>query len=203
MMAHRFAIVAFCAFLAGCASIDLVEPGAPVTVGESITVEPQAQWASFVRPGMTGTVWTIDGLGLQELRFYIGTEAGDPFVTIQGVPRDELPNYNETMLPDDIMEMVAATLTRSGYLQVETSGLTPAPYGTEQGFRFNLNMSTPDGLLMRGMVLSAQRGAARRWISSFSSRPRNITSTAMLRLLSRFLLPSELSDEASRLRNDV
>ena len=149
-----------CIAAAACQSFKPVEAMKAVDVGDGITVEPQVAWANAVgilNGGMSGTVWTIDGFGLNELRFLTGVTAGNPLLRINGVERKEMVAYSTTMLPDDIMEMTAGTLGKAGDQQVRTSGLRPVPFGAATGFRFDLTFTAKDGLQMKGMALFAQR----------------------------------------------
>jgi hypothetical protein len=146
-----------CALLAGCAAYKAIDPVMAVNVGDDITVEPQVQWANALYQANTVRLWTIDGFGLDELRFYMGVKQGDPLFQIPGVQRREMGAYNTTMLPDDVMELVSSTLGKAGYQQIRTEGLRPVPFGTITGFRFDLGFTTSDGLLMKGDALFAQR----------------------------------------------
>ena len=64
--------------------------------------------------------------------------------------------YNTTMLPDDVMEMIAGTLGKAGSA-IAHLGAPPVPFGTVTGFRFDLAFTTEDGLQMKGIALFAQR----------------------------------------------
>ncbi|HXJ00673.1 MAG TPA: hypothetical protein VNH44_05580 [Micropepsaceae bacterium] len=153
-------MAAFCLALAGCQSFKPIEAMKAVDVGDGITVEPQVEWAFAVGPlngGMSGTVWTIDGFGLNELRFLTGVAGGAPLLRIDGIDRKDMVAYNTTMLPDDVMEMVAGTLGKAGNQQLRTAALRPVPFGTGTGFRFDLSYTTKDGLQMKGTALFAQR----------------------------------------------
>ncbi len=152
--------LALCALLAACQSFKPIDATQAADIGDNITVEPQVAWANAVGPlngGMSGTVWTIDGFGLNELRFLTGVAAGAPLLRIDGVDRKDMVVYNATMLPDDVMEMTASTLGKASFQQLRTTGLRPVPFGTATGFRFDLTYTTKDGLQMKGMALFAQR----------------------------------------------
>jgi hypothetical protein len=143
--------------LSACTTISGISADAPVQVGQ-IMVEPQVQWARVKLPRQRGEVWTIDGLGLQELRFYMGVESDEPIMNAPDGSSEEMPVYKAEMLPDEIAELFSVTLTRTGWQQVETSSLAPAPFGNSQGFRFTYSMTSASGLLMRGVALAAKRG---------------------------------------------
>jgi hypothetical protein len=128
-------------------------------VGDGITVDPQIAWTNVAdtRDRDTVSVWTIDGLGLDELLFFSGVTAGAPLLRIPGVAQKDMVLYNTTMLPDDVMDMIASTLGKAGDQQLRTSALRPVPFGTVTGFRFDLAFTTEDGLQMKGMAFFAQR----------------------------------------------
>jgi hypothetical protein len=64
--------------------------------------------------------------------------------------------YRAAMLPDDVMEAMSSTLGKLGFLQVQTTGLKPAPFGSEQGFRFDISMTSASGLQYKGTAMFAQ-----------------------------------------------
>lgn len=142
--------------LAGCASYSAVNAGKAAPVGDGISIQPQIQWANAAGPGIDGTVWTVDGLGLNELRFMTGVTPGQPLLDITGVKKADLVPYQANMLPDDISEMTVSTLGRMNYAQTQASNLRPSQFGSSQGFRFDLHASR-DGLEIKGIALGAQR----------------------------------------------
>jgi len=156
MKARFFGVAFLCVALTACATYMAVDPNKTVTIGNGVSVEPQVAWATSSN-GFTGTVWTIDGLGLNELRFLTGIAPGNPMMTISGVNRKDMIAYDTTMLPNDVMDMVSGTLGKAGYQQVRPDGLRPVPFGSTPGFRFDLSLTTKDGLLMKGTALTAQR----------------------------------------------
>jgi hypothetical protein len=149
-------VAMICFALAACATYTAVDPNKPVTLSNGVTVDPQVPWATSAS-GFAGTVWTIDGLRLNSLRFLTGITPGNPVMTIPGINKKDMITYNTTMLPNDVIDMVASTLNKAGYQQVRADGLRPVPFGSAAGFRFDLSLTTMDGLLMKGAGLSAQR----------------------------------------------
>ena len=149
----------FCGVLASCQSFQAEERSKTYNVGDGITVDPQMVWTRMAGPrvGDTRRVWTIDGLGLDELLFLTGVTVGAPLLRIPGVARKDMVLYNATMLPDDVMDMIASTFGKNGDQQVRTAALRPVPFGTVTGFRFDLAFTTEDGLQMKGMAFFAQR----------------------------------------------
>jgi hypothetical protein len=160
MIARTLPALSLCLALCACAGFQAVEAGMPVDIGGNLSVDPQVSWANAFGPNIAGQVWTIDGLGLNELRFLTRIEPGNPLMQIPGVARNDLRLYQDSMLPNDVMDLVAATLGQIGHQQVRTSGLRPVPFGPAMGFRFDLDFISSNGLEMKGMAMAAQRNGA-------------------------------------------
>jgi len=162
MIARIVGVIALCLALGGCAGgaagFRTVEAGMTVNVGNNVTVDPQIVWANPFGPGISTTVWTIDGFGLNDLRFLMGIKPGNPLTRIAGVEPTEVGSYSATMLPNDVMDLLATTLGKAGFQQIRTDRLRPAQFGAVQGFRFDLDYLRKSGLQMKAMVLGAQRG---------------------------------------------
>ncbi|MEA2824031.1 MAG: hypothetical protein QOF03_513 [Alphaproteobacteria bacterium] len=156
-MKIRILLMAICGVLAGCRSFQAEGRNQAEYVGDGIRVDPQIAWTNVADPADTLSVWTIDSLGLDELLLFTGVAPGAPLLRNPGVARKDMVLYNTTMLPDDVMDMIAGTLGKAGDQQLRTSALRPVPFGTVTGFRFDLAFTTEDGLLMKGMALFAQR----------------------------------------------
>jgi hypothetical protein len=144
------------AFLEGCASYQAVDPAKAFDVGGGVRINPQIAWVRASAPSISGTVWTVDGVGLNDLRFLTGIRKGDPLIDVVGVSRRDLSLYDPAMLPDEVAELTVSTLTKMGYTQVRADGLAPAQFGSTKGFRFNLS-ATADALEIKGLALAAQR----------------------------------------------
>ena len=162
MIARIIGAISICLALTACAGVGAgfrtVEAGMSVTVGNNVTVDPQIRWANPFGPGISTTVWTVDGFGLNDLRFLMGIKPGNPLVRIAGVEPADVGAYAATMLPNDVMDLLASTLGKAGLQQIRTDGLRPAQFGAVQGFRFELDYLRKSGLQMKAMVLAAQRG---------------------------------------------
>ena len=159
MIARIVGVIGLCLALCGCVSFKAVEGGMSVNVGNDISVDPQVAWANPSGAGISATVWTIDGFGLNELRFLTGIKPGDPLVQVSGVARAEIGVYATSMLPNDVMDLLTSTLGRAGFQQIRAERLRPAPFGAVTGFRFELDYLNKNGLQLKGMVLAAQRGS--------------------------------------------
>ncbi len=153
----RAAALASVMGLAACASYSAIDNAAPVAVGNNVVVSPQIDWGKAPFPGFEGTLWTEDGVRLDSLMFFTGIAPGKVLIDASGVPKSEMKVYQASMVPDDVMELLASNFGKLGYQQVRTANLRPAPFGSAAGFRFDLTFSTVDGLNMKGMALAAQR----------------------------------------------
>ena len=145
------------AFLSGCGGVDLVEAGKPADLGNGISVTPTTAWGRVHSIGMD-PVLTIDGMGLNEVHYYTGIKPGNPIFSVSGVSDKEVGLYQANMLPNDIMDLLVANLSKSGNQDVRASNLAPAHFGAANGFRFDVAYVTKDGLDMQGEALMAQRG---------------------------------------------
>ena len=148
-------VAAFC--LSGCAAYTAIDGNKPVDVGNKVVVTPQIAWAKAANPGVAGTLWTADGVALDNMMFFTGIEPGKPLVSVMGVDKKEVQKYRAGMVPDDVMELLASNIEKLGYRQITTSNLRPAPFGQAEGFRFDLNATTTDGLKVKGVSIAAQR----------------------------------------------
>lgn len=145
------------AVLSGCANYTLIPANKPVDVGNGVSVTSEIAWAQQASPNLSGTVWTADGVELDAVMFFTGIPEGKPLIKPDGVRSKELRVYKADMIPDDVMELLATNFGHIGYDQIKTSNLRPAPFGTAQGFRFDIEFLTKDGLQMKGAALAAQR----------------------------------------------
>jgi hypothetical protein len=153
-------VVPFCAallLLYGCATPAYtdIHPSETVAVGDGLTVTPQIEWGKANLTGFSGTLWTVDGAGLDALLFFIGVP-GRPLIETRDTKAD--PHvYQANMLPEDVAELTAANFGKLGYQQVKTGNLRPATFGSAKGFRFDMSYTTAAGLQMKAMALACQR----------------------------------------------
>lgn len=151
--------------LAGCVNYALVPP-ARTTVTGSYSVAPTLTWNKATLHG--DERWTIDGNSLQELIFISATDGkrilssplGGPTLTDPVIrpSNDKLPPYQATMTPIDIKELVEASITQLGAVNLQTSNFRPAKFGNASGFRFDLAFAQKNGLLEKGFAVGAQVG---------------------------------------------
>ena len=146
-----------CALLvSACAPVKLIEPPR-ATIGDAFSVDPQIRWASV--PARSGIeLWTVDGATLEALTFFKGVEDGQPLYrgAMPGGPEeDKRPKFRATMTPTDIAELFVDSYAMFHAQKIETTGLRPAKFGTQDGFRFEITWVTPGGLDMQTLVAGA------------------------------------------------
>ncbi|HJT43377.1 MAG TPA: hypothetical protein VJ750_07750 [Rhizomicrobium sp.] len=151
---NRLAVLGPLLLTAGCVQVTLVEADKPVAVGNGVTVMPQRQWNQIKTDHV---LWTIDGPNVNQVNFYTGVKPGKPLLEIAGVQEKELGKFDAKMLPNDIQDLVVATLGKQGYLNVRPGNLSPCPFGNVTGFCFDLDFATRDGLQMKGMTMARKQ----------------------------------------------
>lgn len=146
--------------LAGCAAYALVPPGR-VAVKEAISIEPDVAW-NRINPAIGSNrieTWTLDGLTLNTLTFYVGITDGEPLAARQptGTPTPPpLPVFRKTMSEADIAELFEATMVRGlagtsfRYLSIK-----PAAMGTAAGMLLEFTVTTRDQVDRQGLAIGA------------------------------------------------
>src|SRR4051812_24695341 len=103
----RISVVCLLLGLAGCGTT-LVPADKPVDVGSSFNVMPQRPWNRIAK---SPEAWTTQGPQIDMVRFFSGVRSGEAMVP--GLP-DERYKFDVKMLPNDIQDLVVATLQAEG-----------------------------------------------------------------------------------------
>jgi hypothetical protein len=153
----RHAVVVLALLVAsGCTTITKVGPG-PVAV-KDLTFRIDGAWnrfesgalVLFQAPGAT-EIWTREGFTLDVIAFWVGI--GDGETIGQTLPRSQkkLPPFHATMAPQEILEVLEATITQDGSA-FQVAKLDPARFGGGDGFRFEYTLKRKgDSLLFNGL----------------------------------------------------
>jgi hypothetical protein len=136
--------------MAGCSRYTLIEPKAR-TIADVYTVEPQIAW-SGISDGKW-EVWTVDGPALEAIQFLKGLPDGEPL--FRGTPEQKRVTFRKTMSPSEISEFVIDGYSSLGVQKATVSNLRPAKFGDKDGFRFEFQFVTRNGLEKRAMVAGA------------------------------------------------
>lgn len=139
--------------LTGCTHYSLVPPNERISVANSFSVDTNVAWSMAKESGVV--IWTADGPGLQELIFFPGIVPGAPLIKIQGQDSKKMPTYENTMTFLEIVDLVEATFSKLSYYKFEKQHLKPQVIGGEDGFRFEFNYVSKDGLDYTGFAAGA------------------------------------------------
>jgi hypothetical protein len=138
--------------LAGCASVARVDGS--FTVGEALEVTSDGRWNRIDPPGSEADadeLWTADGVTLDMILFYVGVADGKPLGRDGGA---EEPVFRAGMLPNEVVELYAATLARDG-ARFRLERLAPARFGGADGFLFEHTTTPRAGVQLRGRAYGA------------------------------------------------
>ena len=138
------------ALLYACSVITVVDMQTQ-TIAGSYSVNPQRTW-SRIRD-RNAELWTVDGFGLQSLRFSDPIAQGDSLYKTDSAQK--LPAFRTSMTATEVQEFVVDSMKRVGAQDVRATGLRPVGFGTLNGFRFELAMLSANGLEMNGLVNGA------------------------------------------------
>ena len=154
----RWLLVLVLVLLSGCAGMSKVGPG-EVTVRDSLSVTLDAAWNQYAL-GLTtkSEVWTLDGLPLDRLVFYVGIADGETLAELQRRKDRQIPKFRATMQAHEIVEMYEVFATHDGS-SFQREKLAPAHFAGGEGFRFEFSrVRKADELEMRGAGYGAVRG---------------------------------------------
>ncbi len=140
--------------LAACSQYSAVE-AKRVVIGGAYSVDPQRVWSKSTE-GKT-EIWTVHGPLLQAVVFFKNIEDGDTLYEPRNSDED-LPEFDSGMRANEVMEFVVDSMTRRGSQNVEATNLRPAKFGSQKGFRSDLNYQNDDGLFMQAIVCGAVMG---------------------------------------------
>ena len=150
----RSLLIIFCsvAMLTGCAPFTLVEPNR-TQIGDLYTVEPQIPWSEATSDKTQ--IWTVDGPMLEELRFVNGIQDDEAPFEVKGKEEDKNPKFRKGMTFLEIKDLVVDGLAVSGAQKLETRNLKPVKFGSHDGFRFEFDFLTEEGLEKAGLTVGS------------------------------------------------
>lgn len=125
-----------------------VTPGERQRIGGAYTVVPETEWQRRSADGMQR--WTVAGASLHQLRLYGDLASGDTL--FPEAPAKRMPAYDGRGRAHEVAELLRASLSRMGAVEVQTSNLRPAPFGERDGFRLDLSFAAGSGLRYRGLA---------------------------------------------------
>jgi hypothetical protein len=152
----KAAALLLCLGLMGCA-LQSMDAGDDASVGNGVSVRAEPGFAQIHLAAMR--YWTRNGTGLDELGFYTGIKDGQPLFRVPGLRIGDMPVYRARMTPNDVQDLVIASLLKKKMQNVRTGSLRPCPFGSAQGFCFDLTLANEEGLEMRGRAIACARNS--------------------------------------------
>lgn len=152
-MTMRLALIGICGLLlSACVQTTLIK-AEKQRVHDMYTITPVTEWNQI--SGLDISVWTQDGLGLQELSFFDLIDDGGTVFKLPAGSDKKMPKFHAEMRANDVMELLASSLSVAGVQSIETKGLRPFKFSGHKGFHFNFNYVTARGAELRGEAFGA------------------------------------------------
>ena len=133
-------------------AFELINPNR-TDVGIIYSVDPQIAWSGTILA--EDEMWTVDGPALQALHFINATEDGETPFFGEGREEDKGPKFRKDMTFLEIQDLIVDGLAVTGAQRLETRDLRPIRFGGHDGFRFDVEFVTKEGLAMLGLVAGA------------------------------------------------
>jgi hypothetical protein len=131
---HSFAALSLALLLAACATKPMkVGPGEAV-VADKVALRIDGAWNQLPTQMGPWTLWTHDGLALDELRFWTGLKDGEAIASPMG--KDQRPlAFKASMQPHELVALFGSLHSRDGSA-FTLDRLEPAEFVGAKGFRF-------------------------------------------------------------------
>lgn len=124
----------------GCATVSKVETGNQA-VADRLQVNLEGPWNRFEGiAGFSVPTWTMEGIFVDRLQFYVGVKDGSPLVPDLEADGKKRPlTFRASMEPHELVALFQSLLTRDGST-FTLDKLDPAPFLGGQGIRFEFSM---------------------------------------------------------------
>jgi len=138
----------------------LVEPQR-TEIGNSYTVKSQIPWSqeevspSFVKRSGKVQIWTVDGPRLQEIRFVSGIDDGEAPFQVKDREEEKNLKFRKDMTFLEVQDLVVDGIATTGAHRLGNKNLRPAGFGGHDGFRFEIDFVTEEGLEKSGFVVGS------------------------------------------------
>lgn len=126
--------------MAGCATVSKVEPGDQV-VADRLVVRLEGPWNRFENmAGFPVPTWTIEGITVDRLQFFVGIKDGDSLVPQSSAAAERRPlTFKSSMQPHEIAALFQSMLTADGST-FNLDKLDPADFLGGPGLRFDFSL---------------------------------------------------------------
>ncbi len=148
----RFASFLFVlAFLSGCTSFVLLEPGR-VSVDDVYTFDVSQKWSKASQ--QHHHILTLDGPALQTV--HITTGVKDKQTLLYDLSEEPQPPYDKKMSLLEMQDFIRDSFIAIGAERFEITSFTPKDFAAWPGFSVSFSYLTTNGLEVRGMMVGAQ-----------------------------------------------
>ena len=97
--------------------------------------------------------WSQYGPLLEQIRFIKPLSEGEKIPLIYPADNEsKVPFYRSSMTPEEVVELYRSSVALGGSLVTAVSELDPIKLGSEQGYKFEVNMSSAQGKDYRAKV---------------------------------------------------
>lgn len=158
--ARRALLGAIVVFASGCAMVAKVDSGDQV-VAQRLKLQLDGAWNELKQPVVPNAVtWTIDGITVDQLSFYVGIKDGAVLAPPLSGAKEARPlTFKASMQPHEVMALVQTLLTRDGSTYTE-GRLEPIEFLGGRGFRSEYGLiRKSDEVRMAGVVYGAVQGS--------------------------------------------
>lgn len=126
--------------IGGCATVSKVEQG-DQAVADRLAVNLEGPWNKF--EGIAGfpvPTWTMEGIWVDRLQFYVGIKDGKPLVPQADAEGQKRPlTFHASMQPHELVALFQTLLTRDGST-FTLEKLDPATFLDGPGLRFEFSL---------------------------------------------------------------
>lgn len=137
-------------------------PGGRLQVAGTATafnmqLDSELDWARIKGPRQE--VWTIDGTALNSLSILSGIKPNEHVFMMarEKKSRPDGPWFRPGMRPDELRDIIVDGLRSQNWSNVAADNLRPQRYGSVDGLRFDVTMTSPDGLRYAGTIAAAEK----------------------------------------------
>lgn len=129
----------------------LVKTG-PNSAGSRLSIDSEMEWTRF--SGSRYQVWTMDGELLNRLYLIPAVREGEHvfLVNRQSRRRPDGAFFHPGARPDEIRDLIVDGLAAAGAINIRTDNLRPATFGQHEGVRFDIRLTSQEGLEYQAMA---------------------------------------------------
>jgi hypothetical protein len=139
---HRLLALVLAALLSACAPFQVARvPAGETLVGGRLQMQLDGPWNSLGTLVLsTATTWTVDGVTVDSLQFFVGIKDGEVVAPGQPGAKAQQPlTFKASMAPHEVVALYQTLWTRDGS-SFTLDRLEPADFLGGKGFRFDYTL---------------------------------------------------------------